>query len=483
MLVPTLFTVLAAGLATAVPLIPRAATITVSGAGGVLNPTAVAESQKKDTTATFAATGQTIKTSDGQCLSIDATAGDFRENLIPIAVKACDGSQGQQFDFVTKGVHNDETGQTLIVSSLTNGCLNFDDRRAAGDQVILFSCGGRADGVSGTTESQLFPLTSAAELAAPYALAPTNGKGAVCFVNNNGRLSNVACAAGAADQLFTIGSGSGAAPATTAAPAATSAATTSAATTSADTTAAPAATSAAADCVASTVTVTVTVTSAANAATTAVAIVDTTSESSTVAAVTTTTAQAATTTSPSATITVSRAGGVLNPSAVAESQQKDTTATFAATAQQIKTSDGQCLSIDATAGDFRENLIPVAVKACDGSEGQKFDFITKGVHNNEAGQTLIVSSLTNGCLNFDDRRAAGDQVILFSCGGRADGVSGTTDSQLFALNSPADIKAPYVLAPTNGKGAVCFVNNNGRLSNVACDSTKPAANELFTITA
>lgn len=28
----------------------------------------------------------------------------------------------------------------------TQGCLNFDPRRAAGDQVVLFSCGGRADG-------------------------------------------------------------------------------------------------------------------------------------------------------------------------------------------------------------------------------------------------------------------------------------------------------------------------------------------------
>jgi hypothetical protein len=28
----------------------------------------------------------------------------------------------------------------------TQGCLNFDPRRAAGDTVIIFSCGGRADG-------------------------------------------------------------------------------------------------------------------------------------------------------------------------------------------------------------------------------------------------------------------------------------------------------------------------------------------------
>lgn len=38
----------------------------------------------------------------------------------------------------------------LLASNLTNpqtqACLNFDPRRAAGNQVNLFSCGGRADG-------------------------------------------------------------------------------------------------------------------------------------------------------------------------------------------------------------------------------------------------------------------------------------------------------------------------------------------------
>jgi hypothetical protein len=222
------------------------------------------------------------------------------------------------------------------------------------------------------------------------------------------------------------------------------------------------------------------------ATSTNVAIVETTSAaaattSSALHVATTTTATAATTTAASATIKVSGAGGVLNPTAVAESQVKDLTATRAATGVQIKSSTGDCLSVDATAGDFRENLIPIAVKACDGSEGQKFDFITKGVHNDQAGQTLIVSSLTQGCMNFDDRRAAGDQVIMFSCGGRGDGSGKVTNSQLFPFTA-ANLTAPYALTPSNGKG-VCFVNTNGRLVNVACDTTKPAANELFTIVA
>ncbi|KAJ7089342.1 hypothetical protein B0H15DRAFT_885494 [Mycena belliarum] len=406
--------------------------VKVSGARGVLDPTAVAESQKKDTTATRAATGVEIKTSDGKCLSVDATAGDFRQNLIPVAIKDCDKSDGQKFDFITKGIHNDKDGQTLIVSSLTNGCINFDDRRAEGDKVNLFSCGGRADGDGKVTDGQLFPF-EAADLKKPYALAPKDGKNTICLINNNGRLSNAKCDASkpAANQLFTIGSGAtnGDATGATSVPAATSSST----------------------------------------------------ETATKAATTTEKAASTTTGTPTV-VKVSGARGVLDPTAVAESHKKDTTATRAATGAQIKTSDGKCLSVDATAGDFRQNLIPVAIKDCDNSDGQKFDFITKGIHNDKDGQTLIVSSLTNGCINFDDRRAEGDKVNLFSCGGRADGDGKVTDGQLFPFEA-ADLKKPYALAPKDGKNTICLINNNGRLSNANCDASKPAANQLFTIVA
>lgn len=142
---------------------------------------------------------------------------------------------------------------------------------------------------------------------------------------------------------------------------------------------------------------------------------------------------------PTTPVPVSRAGGELQPSAVAQAQAFDNTATRAFTAVSLKASNGQCLFLDPTAGDFRENLIPIAVQDCDGSPNEKFDFITQGAHNNAQNSTLVVSSLvgdkkkkisrillidysqTNGCVNFDDRRAAGDTVIIFSCGGRADG--------------------------------------------------------------
>jgi hypothetical protein len=129
MLVSTLFTFLAAGAVTAVPLTRRDVS---------LDAAATAEAQKFDATATRAFTATTItvclgfiswlnlnilQTSDGKCLSVDPFSGDFRENLTPVNVAACDGSKNQTWDVITAGVHNNVKGQALIVSSLVCGCL------------------------------------------------------------------------------------------------------------------------------------------------------------------------------------------------------------------------------------------------------------------------------------------------------------------------------------------------------------------------
>ena len=58
---------------------------------------------------------------------------------------------------------------------------------------------------------------------------------------------------------------------------------------------------------------------------------------------------------------------------------------------------------------------------CDGSPGQTWDVLTAGKHNGRAGAMLVVNGLTHACMDFDPRRPAGDQVIMFSCGGRANG--------------------------------------------------------------
>ncbi len=92
-------------------------------------------------------------------------------------------------------------------------------------------------------------------------------------------------------------------------------------------------------------------------------------------------------------VPVARAGGVLNPQAATAANVRDGTATRAFSSATLKAANGQCLFIDPLAGDFRQNLIPVQLKACDGSANEKFDIITAGKHNSAANSMLVVSSL------------------------------------------------------------------------------------------
>jgi hypothetical protein len=105
---------ISAGLAVGIPIPANPAVKT----GTTLDAAAVAEAMQRDNTATRALSGVPIKAPDGSCLFVDKTSGDFRENLIPIQTAKCDGSAGQQWDVITKGVHNDQPGFALIVSSL-----------------------------------------------------------------------------------------------------------------------------------------------------------------------------------------------------------------------------------------------------------------------------------------------------------------------------------------------------------------------------
>lgn len=313
--------------------------------------------------------------------------------------------------------------------------MNFDDRRAPGNQVIMFSCGGRADGGGAVTPSQLFNFTGGA---GPLAFQSLSGSNVCLAITAADVLDQAPCAAGDATQSFSFGGG---------APVAGAASKTVAGSQVAST-------------------VILTPTSAASASSTAVtATVAATPVSSALSASSPSPTPQDASSNPTTPVPVSRAGGVLQPSAAAESNPKDTTATLAFTSASLVTSSGNCLSIDPTAGDFRQNLIPIAIGPCTGAAGEKFDFITAGAHNNEANSTLVVSSLTEGCLNFDGRRAVGDQVILFSCGGRADGGGQVTDSQLFAFGGGNSI----VLAPKSASGATCLFDNGGKLDDQACD--------------
>ncbi|KAI1073564.1 hypothetical protein F5B20DRAFT_574696 [Whalleya microplaca] len=405
------------------------------------------EAQKPDSSARKAFSGAKILTSDGRCLFVDELSGDFRANLTPIQVGVCDATAGQGWDIITSGLHNNAANSMLIVSTLTNACFNFDPRRIDGNQVVLFSCGGRADGSGEVTDSQLFPFNQSA---GPLILSPRNSL-QLCFTVKNNVIDIAPCAAEDADQMFFLNS-----------------------------TPVDARGSAVVDPTGSSETNTFSSQPATFG--------DTTKTSHTQAAISsahpeslstmsaTVTASAIGIPNPTNAVPVSRAGGTLQPTAVAESQQRDDAATRAFASVNIRTPNGQCLFIDPTAGDFRQNLIPVFLVDCAGTPNEKFDIITAGKHNNVPASALVVSSLTNGCLSFDGRRPAGDTVTIFSCGGRAAGEGQTNNGQLVPFNGGPNL----VLAPESEHNTTCIVPGDGRLDSAPCSGN---SSQIFTILA
>lgn len=360
-----------------------------------LNEEAFAEAHQRDDTATRAFSDIQITTSDGKCLSVDKLSGDFRANLTPVQVVDCGSTDGEGWDIITSGVHNDRDGQALVVSTLTQACLNFDPRRAAGNQVLLFSCGGRAAGEGKVTDSQLFAFDGASST---IALQPANAQGQ-CVTSSGGVLDIATCDDGSQDQSFTFGGASSAPPAEPDQPNDTNAPQTPSAI------------------------VTPPAGSIATPEPVTTASADVTTASNEPAATTTAAPSGIPSVNPTTTISVSRDGLTLNPSAAAEAHQFDSSAERPVQSVNIRAPDGRCLSVDSSAGDFRENLIPVGLVKCAEVTNQKFDLITKGKHNDgqKKGRALISSVLMNGCLSFDNRREKGDTVTIFSCGGRADG--------------------------------------------------------------
>ncbi|KAL7935594.1 hypothetical protein V8C35DRAFT_258259 [Trichoderma chlorosporum] len=500
MISKTAFALLFAALAAAGPIQRREV--------ASLNSAATAEAHPIDNTATRAFSNVQIKTSDGKCLSVDPLSGDFRANLTPIQITDCGSTEGQGWDVITSGVHNNEQGQALIVSTLTEACFNFDPRRAAGNQVLLFSCGGRADGSGQVTNSQLFAFAGGN---GPLSLAPGNDP-TKCFVAKGNVVDIADCNANDATQKFTFGGSAGnpgnefsSSSAVASSAAATQASATSAA---AVTSAAAAASSAAApdnnqnaQCSAPkvvTVTEVTTVTAGAPPPAEATQTADGSEAASTTAAAAAATSAAVVnnagegssqttaappppdiTANPTTPVPVSRAGGTLNPSAVAESNEFDTTAVRPLESVNVRAADGRCFFIDPTAGDFRENLIPIGLATCSEDASQKFDVVTKGAHDDgTAGEALLVSVLTNGCVNFDGRRAANDQVIMFSCGGRADGSGQTAASQLFPFVAGSN---NILLTPASATNQTCLIAGSDRVESAQCSGQKDQIFELVEV--
>ncbi|KAL8657461.1 MAG: hypothetical protein Q9226_001890 [Calogaya cf. arnoldii] len=174
--------------------------------GGSLDAEAAAESHQLDESADPAFSGIPIKTSDNRCLTIDPCGGDFRQNLIPVQTAKCDANDKRQlFDIVTKGKHIKQEGGMLVVSQLTKGCLNFDDRKRVPN---IFSCGGRAGGEGTETPAQVFSFT-AGQKSLPLKLPlELKGKGeetaTTCLVGANGKIGFAGCSDDNS-QVFTLG--------------------------------------------------------------------------------------------------------------------------------------------------------------------------------------------------------------------------------------------------------------------------------------
>ncbi|KAM0820862.1 hypothetical protein AB5N19_06683 [Seiridium cardinale] len=172
---------------------------------------------------------------------------------------------------------------------------------------------------------------------------------------------------------------------------------------------------------------------------------------------------------------VYRRVGELDQDAVDEAHQRDDTATRAFSNTTIKTSSGKCLFVDELSGDSTANLTPIQVAACGATAGQGFDVITQGKHNDAVDSILIVSTLTQACFTFDPAQDADNQVMLYSCGGVADGSGNVTTSQLFAGDGTA---GPLSLAPQNQAGS-CFTVKGNSVTIADCDDSDDAQTFTF----
>ena len=86
--------------------------------------------------------------------------------------------------------------------------MNFDNRRAEGDKVIMFSCGGRADGGGTVTPSQQFAFSGGAgPLSLQTSAQLADSSQVVCMTVASGNLLQEANCTSDATQLFTFGGG------------------------------------------------------------------------------------------------------------------------------------------------------------------------------------------------------------------------------------------------------------------------------------
>ncbi|KAG6902994.1 hypothetical protein C0995_008567 [Termitomyces sp. Mi166 len=357
-----------------------------------------------------------------------------------------------------QGEHNNvqDGSRTLIVSSQQLICVdrrsNINDHNRPG----LFACGGRAAGDGGTTADQQYLFNSTANFSSgigfPLVRDVVNngvGPGNRCLtLNSDGFLSNTPCSPPffTPEQTWIIGANSSVTPRATLPD--VPIATTSTSVVFSPSVLPSQATLSSIQCQA-TVTVILTRFPPSPSSTT-----------QTATTIMTTPSNTSNTVSTSAPTSSSATEKFVLPVPVdGPGPTFDATATRAATNVQIRSaaSPDICLDVsDFRAGDFRFNLVPITLKKCDSSiDGQKFDLITKGVHNDvpDSSRTLIVSSQQLTCI--DRLRSKNDHTRpgLFACGGRAVGDGGTQSDEQFFFNSTAKLSDgigfPYVTNAAN----------------------------------
>ncbi|KAJ3270984.1 hypothetical protein HDV01_007134 [Terramyces sp. JEL0728] len=177
---------------------------------------------------------------------------------------------------------------------------------------------------------------------------------------------------------------------------------------------------------------------------------------------------------------------------------RDDTATRALTGVQLVASNGLCMDVtNITNGDFRENKVPILLAPCQSNTpaGQKWDLITSGVHiinDPKKSRTLLVTQVNQHCVDSNTVGALDNiKPALFACGGRAvgDGKESGTQTIFFNANNAkigGKIAFPFTnnaQGNTAGPGNNCLtvLADGKRVGLAACDGSKPAANQLFTI--
>ncbi|KAJ6568581.1 hypothetical protein B0H19DRAFT_1256331 [Mycena capillaripes] len=175
--------------ATVVNSVPGAALSTA----GAPNPT--------DSAQIPSATGQAIKDSTGNCLTIDALPGSNSVDPVPASTTPCDGSVGQQFEIFSNATQPPAPipGSVLIVSSLNLGCLSFN--KTDPFNIQFTACIENTPDTADVALSQAFePFDTTGE----FALAPFGNNGNVCLASTGGKLQAANCVETDDEQFFTL---------------------------------------------------------------------------------------------------------------------------------------------------------------------------------------------------------------------------------------------------------------------------------------